>query len=576
MRKISALVFLVCAFTAISLGVQGFQQLDGAVLSTSIYQALQLFTFQGGDVDGKVPLNLEIARWLAPATTLGSLYAAAYTFFGQFWGRIRLAAFIRNHIVICGAGRKGLSLIRDLLQEKPRRAIVVIEPLEMTDREELQRAGVVILQGKAGEAEFFKIAKLGRAAALVCLTGDDSTNIGIALAATACLPESRNDNPLAIHVHVADVDRRHILQRNQILDLEQDPRHRIRLFNCFVNRARRTWAHHPLEWDPACGLCEEVHLVIGEMGSMEKAMIVQAAHIGHFLDGKRVTLHLISKKAAEDAHQLLKDYPGFESCARLEVAQIRVTEDFVDAVLVAGSQVGSAALFTVVASSRDAPAALSEALVLGERFRTMNHQLFLRVLLDVPSGDPVRQVVEANEMLRSWIQFLPDMDEACGMEAVFLQNLDLTAKRIHECWKEGTEKQILHAESLGDEATATRHKNKETYRDWEALSEEQKDVNRLAADHINTKIRAMGVDPSRMDEVEAAWVSMDPASLERLSRMEHERWAAPYRMAGWKSGARDVTKRTHPDLCDYDLLDEATQKYDCDQVLKIPTYLNFS
>jgi hypothetical protein len=72
------------------LGIYGFQQSEGAFFSTSLYRAFQLFTFQGCDVDGALPLSLECARWMAPATTLGGIYAAAYAFFGRWWGRVRL------------------------------------------------------------------------------------------------------------------------------------------------------------------------------------------------------------------------------------------------------------------------------------------------------------------------------------------------------------------------------------------------------------------------------------------------------------------------------------------------------
>lgn len=573
MRYLGPFAFITSAVAAITLAVHGFQQRDGSVLSTSFYLALQLFTFQGGDVDGIVPLSLEIARWLAPATTLGGIYAAAYTYFGHWWGRIRLALFIRDHIIVCGAGQKGIALVRDLIQGKPARPIVIIERHALPEREELQRAGVVILQGEAGTADLFKVSQLSRAAALVCLTGDDRTNIGIALAATACIPESRSSRPVEIHVHVGVVERRHILQRNQILDLQEDTRHSIRLFNCFVNLARRTWEIHPLEWAPVCGLCEEVHLVVGEMKAMEKAMIVQAGYIGHFRDGKRVTIHLISTRAKLDAAHLLKDYPGFQSCAKLEVIPIDTKEDFIDGVSAAATTIKSGSLFTVVLLSGNAQADLTEALILGERFRSLNLEVYLRVLLDAPARDTVRLMVEANAALRTWIHFLPEMDQACGMEAVFHESLDKVARLIHETWKKGTEEQIRDAESRGDATTAARHRSKETYREWEALTEEQKDVNRLAADHVSIKIRAMGLDPNHSKEVVTAWAQMDVATLDQLSRMEHERWAAPYRMAGWKLGERDDKKRTHPNLIEYDALDQPTKQYDADQVMKIPRYL---
>jgi hypothetical protein len=48
-------------------------------IGTRAYLAFQLFTFQCGDISGSVPLGVEIARWLAPATTLGGVYAVSYT-----------------------------------------------------------------------------------------------------------------------------------------------------------------------------------------------------------------------------------------------------------------------------------------------------------------------------------------------------------------------------------------------------------------------------------------------------------------------------------------------------------------
>ncbi len=58
-----------------------------------------------------------------------------------------------------------------------------------------------------------------------------------------------------------------------------------------------------------------------------------------------------------------------------------------------------------------------------------------------------------------------------------------------------------------------------------------------------------------------------------LARMEHERWAAPLWMAGWKPGPRDDTRRIHPNLVPYDELDQGTKNYDIEQVRAVPMYL---
>ncbi|MDP4584623.1 MAG: RyR domain-containing protein, partial [Verrucomicrobiales bacterium] len=113
----------------------------------------------------------------------------------------------------------------------------------------------------------------------------------------------------------------------------------------------------------------------------------------------------------------------------------------------------------------------------------------------------------------------------------------------------------------------------DTYREWNALTEQQKDVNRLAADHLPTKVRAIGLDPADGPRLATAWQSLDESQLDQLARMEHERWAAPLRMAGWKPGPRDDARRIHNNLVPYDELDQGTKDYDIEQVRAVPMYL---
>jgi hypothetical protein len=105
------------------------------------------------------------------------------------------------------------------------------------------------------------------------------------------------------------------------------------------------------------------------------------------------------------------------------------------------------------------------------------------------------------------------------------------------------------------------------------MSNESDDVNRLAADHLLTKVRALGLDPADREGLVAAWQSLDDAKVDQLARMEHERWAAPLWMAGWTPGPRDDTRRIHPNLVPYDELDQGTKNYDIEQVRAVPMYL---
>jgi hypothetical protein len=71
---------------------------------------------------------------------------------------------------------------------------------------------------------------------------------------------------------------------------------------------------------------------------------------------------------------------------------------------------------------------------------------------------------------------------------------------------------------------------------------------------------------------------MNDQELDLLSRMEHERWAAPLWMAGWKQGAKDdgttdYSRKLHPNLVSYDQLNQETKNYDIKQVRSASEYL---
>lgn len=555
----------LCSFVAAFIG---FGQVPYAYsFSTRAYLALQLFTFQGGDVEGPVPLGVEVARWLAPATTLGGVYAAAHAFFSRLWGALRLR-WIRRHTIVCGGGAKGSALAGELAAD-PDARVVLVDPVESTGFAELRRHGVVVLRGDGSDAVLMKQAGLSRAERLVCITGDDRTNIGMALAAAQSLPAEHASQPLEVHVHVADVARRNILQRCELLDMKHDPRHRIRLFNCHANRARLTLEQHPLEWDANSGLHDEVHLVVGALGPLENALVVHAAQIGHFREGGKVWVHLVSVRAEADKVRLIKEYPGFQKCAVLKAEPITECDDFVERVVELAGRWSRQSLVTVVPGG-PADASLAEALLLLERLKDGPR---LRVLLDAPEDSGIRTLVTNEPRLADQIRFLPDLLTAVGRESVLRRGLDAVARRIHQVWKEGTGQKIRAAEAAGDLKAAAEHRAKEAYRDWDDLTEEQKDANRLAADHISVKIRAAGLNPNAgASSLRDAWQALDASQLDMLCRMEHERWAAPLWMAGWTAGIRDDSRRTHDNLVPYDKLDEGTRNYDLDQVKMAADY----
>ena len=555
-------------------GMTGFHKADpGNPLLTNLYQTLQLFTFQAGDIDGTVPLPLEIARWLAPATTLGSLFTAARSFFLGVWGRFRLL-FARDHTIICGGGSKGLLLADELVGKKGILVVIEKDPAKAS-RPSLRKNGAVVISGDAGVPEVLREARIYKAKTLVCLAGDDRTNLGIAMAAAGQVDEGRADTPLQIYVHIADVAHRNILQRNRALDIINETHHQIRTFNYFTNRARVALKRLPLNWEPVQGLAHKARLIVGSIGPLERAILVQAAHIGHFPCGERVGIYLVSSTAEDDKRSLINDYPGINICAPIHTVHLNSAAEFTEAVANITELDGMDVLTTILMTDLEVESAFVGALLLGERLRGNERY---RIILDAPVHHGIKKVLETghddkNRKLSSFVELLPDSSAACGIEAVFNESLDTTAMKIHDTWFEETQAKIVTAERSGDLNAARGHRAKATFKPWSQLSEEQKDANRLAADHLEIKVRSVGLDPNN-PELDAEWRKLSDDQLEMLSRMEHERWAAPYWMAGWKNGPRDDSRRLHPSLIAYDSLSEDTKKYDTDQVRKTAVYIS--
>ncbi|MCB0666495.1 MAG: hypothetical protein KDC80_11755, partial [Saprospiraceae bacterium] len=78
----------------------------------SVYKACQLFTFEGGDLEGYIPLELQIIRFAAPVVSLAALIGALWDFIKIQWLNLKIS-FLQNHVVVVGLGQKGLGISRE-------------------------------------------------------------------------------------------------------------------------------------------------------------------------------------------------------------------------------------------------------------------------------------------------------------------------------------------------------------------------------------------------------------------------------------------------------------------------------
>jgi hypothetical protein len=108
---------------------------------------------------------------------------------------------------------------------------------------------------------------------------------------------------------------------------------------------------------------------------------------------------------------------------------------------------------------------------------------------------------------------------------------------------------------------------------WDQLSESLKRSNREQAADIERKLRTIAcrIVPANGQPVAFTFTAEE---LERLAILEHERWVAERRAAGWTPGpVKDVGRKLTPYLVPWEDLADEIREYDRDAVRAIPDIL---
>jgi len=149
------------------------------------------------------------------------------------------------------------------------------------------------------------------------------------------------------------------------------------------------------------------------------------------------------------------------------------------------------------------------------------------------------------------------------------ETLEALARAAHELFCEGLVEQGYTYGSATD-------KEQQTHRallDYAELDETLKESNRENVRDIPNKLAAAGYAmlPARSNEPPFSFSGQD---LERLARMEHERWLGVMRRSGRKPAPdSDQERKEHPALAAWEELDEDEREKDRQMVRAIPKIL---
>lgn len=551
-----------CSLAALVLGYIGFWRLDAASeehqsVSTLVYLVLQLFTVQSGSVPEPLPWELDWARFLALGGSAGAAIKGLAVVFRAQIEQFRLRR-MSGHVVIVGLGRKGTALVEDFRRHGDR--VVAIELDEDNDNIRLcPDFGAIAVIGDATEEAVLRKARVEHAKHVVAITGDDGVNVTITVLAYQLVDQGRGDGegPLRCSVHIVDAGLCTFLAQQRIITKSDDP-FDARIFNVLQDSARLLLREHPLDRvriapdDPRA-----VHLVVIGLGQMGESVVIQAARMGHYANGKRLRITVIDKHADQRKKRFYQRHPQFDSVCTVafvnkDAEDPQVFED------IRNWASDEAAVTTVAVCLDSEPRNLSCVLGILAKLGTIPVPVLVRMTEKTGPASLFAGPEDGSPKVGQVYPF-GMIDDVCTRTMLLNETLDRLARKAHEDY-------VTARLAEGKPAS------KPALQPWERLAPELKESNRQQIDHVPVKLRAVGCYSTPTPEDRAPAVFTDQ-EVEVLARMEHARWAAERWLSGWTLGPKDPDKRLSPYLVDWDRLPDDIKEYDRQAVRDIPHLL---
>lgn len=553
-------VFAALTVLTLGLGLWGFGLYFAAAgtprpLSDLLYLALQLFTLESGAVAGPLPWPLQAARFLAPALAASAAILALLALFGEQARRLRLR-FRRGHVVVCGLGRKGALFVSRFLEQGHRVAAVEVDPAN-PNIAACREAGAVVLVGDARARDVLLRAGLRRAKTMVSVCREDDANAEAALQAME-ICRSRRRGALAAHVHIVDPLTCNLL-RDRALSARCPDSFELDFFNVYDAAARELLDQYAsfLEVDPEPG-ASPVLAVLG-FGFLGRSLAVQAAR--RWQDrfrrtGTPLALIVVDREAGEKAESLALRFPRLGEICRVIPRTINVRGPRLqDPGLLVDEATGRAARGVFVCFD-DPSIGYYSALTLAQSPAAPDAPIIVRT--DRDSG-LAAMIGGGNGRVGGF----PWLERTCRPETVRGGLIDLIARALHEAYLKN---ETGAAEDAGSNPSLV---------PWDDLPEALRISNRRHAHHLRAKLDAVGCGLAWLTDWDADLFRFAPEEVERLARLEHERWILDYEARGWKlkPGPKDAARKTHPDLVGWEELPEKIRDKDRAFIREMPRVL---
>jgi hypothetical protein len=505
-----------------------------------LFYDLQLPILSSAPVQGPgpYPVPLGVARLLAPAVaglaTLGTLRLLL----AEQWRRWS-AATAGRHVIVAGDGPVALEIARQLRAEKRK---VVLVSASVDTLAQARRSDLLEVRGDAADPQTLRAAGITRAAELYACAAEGTVNATITLRARDGLsPTSKR--PLAAYALVRDMELSVALRARRI-GASGDPRLRLDVFDNDAIAARKLLDEHPL----AVSDDGQVRVVIVGFGQLGQAILREVTRRHPPLRGRHAVEALIMRASEAEVTEVIDAFPAIGDACSLGYE----TEPVL-------AQTGKTTAFVCIDDTDDA---LREGLAMAHSLAGSGGH----VVICLPQSSPFAGVIAARSGLiddvMGTLSVFGVLQEGCVPADIRADFTEQLARAIHSAY-------VAMEAAKGNTAAAN-----PSMVPWERLPENLQQANVSQAADIGVKMDAIGAVIIPLSAA-APPFTFTGDEIERLARMEHDRWMRERAANGWKYGQqRDNDRKLHPDLVDWAHLSDEAKAKDRNAIRTLPETLD--
>ena len=529
------------------------EQLRNNILQAA-YNTLTLFVLEG-DWTGteSLPWQLEIARFVAPIFLITGLVIVLTK---GVWIQVEnfFIRFRRRHVVVVGLGNRSWQFVQSC-QGRYKLVIVEINP-DNPHIDQARNLGMSVVVGDILNASMFKQINLVDARHLVAFTGDDGINVELTIKARAFIRDFGAEQ-LLIHMHV---ESRHIAEQ-----LEDYPKFfsdsaaaQVNFFSVYDLSARILFRDYPPENFAHYFGQNQVHIALYNFGAQSEVILLHAVQNCQFANESRVRFTVFDDQAREKGRHFFSAYPTLESLCVVEFIEMPILEK--KSLEEIHTELLQSVTEHVICFINDEDNLELALMLRSMLLKRKNCNAPIIVHMEQSSG--LAQLLESNfggPEIPDGLYPFGMLDQVLHNENVLADGLDILARAFHESYLERREGLIVDRRLYS------------TLHSYATLAEPGRSSNRKVADHLGTKLRAIGCSTS--DSVSSDFSFSEKEAL-LLARMEHNRWCTEKIASGWRHGPERIeSAKLNPIIGRWEDLDFVEQKPQIDEIKLLPGLL---